>query len=63
MSDKFDQFEIQKEVSLLIDSLAPSERREVMAALAERYGFKLADKTTATGKGYRPGYGRKRGAY
>ena len=60
MSDKFDQFEIQKEVSLLIDSLAPNERREVMAGLAERYGFRLSDKTTATGRNPRPGYGRKR---
>ena len=62
MTDKLDQFEIQKEVSLLIDSLEPSQRREVMAGLAERYGFKLTDKAATTGKGYRPGYGRKRGA-
>ena len=62
MSDKLDQFEIHKEVSLLIDSLAPSERREVMAALAERFGFKLMDKSATSSKGYRPGYGRKRGA-
>ena len=61
MSDKFDQFEIQKEVSLLLDSLPPSEQRQVMAGLAERYGFKLADKAATTSKGYRPGYGRKRG--
>jgi len=60
MAEKLDQFEIQKEVSLLIDSLLPAERREVMAALAERFGFKLTDKATGTSRGLRPGYGRKR---
>ena len=60
MTDKLDQFEIQKEVSLLMDSLPPSEQRQVMAALAERFGFKLADKAATASKGYRPSHGRKR---
>ena len=63
MSDKLDQFEIQKEVSLLLDSLPPSEQRQVMAGLAERFGFKLMDKTATGGKNFRPSYGRKRGAH
>lgn len=61
MVEKLDQFEIQKEVSLLIDSLEPKARREVMAALAERNGMKLTDKTTRSGSGYRPSFKRKRG--
>ena len=63
MSDKFDQFEIQKEVSHLLDSLPPSEQRQVMAALAERLGFKLMDKSATGGRNFRPSHGRKRGAY
>jgi hypothetical protein len=54
MVEKLDQFEILKEVSLLIDSLEPSERRQVMASLAERNGMKLVEKPAAGGSGYRP---------
>ena len=60
MVEKLDQFEVQKEVSLLIDSLEPKERREVMAALAERFGLKLTDKATVNGNGLRPTYRKKR---
>ncbi len=56
-----DAYDTLREVAGLIDALKPEERRQVMAALAERFGFKLADKAATTSKGYRPGYGRKRG--
>ncbi len=54
MIDKMDAFDTQCEVSLLIDALPITERRQVMAALAEHYGFKLTDKVTASGSGFRP---------
>ena len=44
MVEKLDQFEVLKEVSLLIDSLEPGERRQVMASLAERNGMKLVER-------------------
>lgn len=63
MTEKFDQFEILKEVSLMIDSLEPSERRQVMASLAERNGMKLVEKTSGNSNGYRPSPRRKNKIY
>ncbi|MBV9469337.1 MAG: hypothetical protein JOZ57_08830 [Abitibacteriaceae bacterium] len=60
MIDKLDHFEILREVSLLIDSLEPSERRQVMASLAERNGMKLVDKTSGSRSGFKPYPKRKR---
>ena len=63
MAEKFDQFEILKEVSLMIDSLEPSERRQVMASLAERNGMKLVEKPSGNSSGYRPSPRRKNKIY
>jgi hypothetical protein len=54
MVEKFDQYEILREVSAMIDSLEPSERRQVMASLAERFGFKLMPQTAGGGSGFKP---------
>ena len=53
MSDKLDQFEVQREITLMLDSFDAKVSRQIMAGLAERYGFKLVDKPTGGG-GYRP---------
>lgn len=59
MTEKLDQFEIQREISLMLDSFEKPVQREIMAGLAERCGFKLTDKP-AGGSPPRPGYNRKR---
>lgn len=59
MEEKFDHFEVLKEVSLLIDSLEPSARRQVMAYLAERNGMKLVEKSSGNSS-FRPYPKRKR---
>jgi hypothetical protein len=48
-NEKFDQYEVLREVALMIDSLEASERRQVMASLAERFGMKLVDKVSSSG--------------
>lgn len=63
MVEKFDHYEVLREVALMIDSLEPSERRQVMASLAERFGMKLMDKTTGSGNSFRPHYKRKSKPY
>ena len=60
MVEKLDQFEIQREVTALLDSFEPKVQREIMAGLAERYGFKLMDKQASSGSGPRPTYRKKR---
>jgi hypothetical protein len=57
MSDKMDQFEIQREVSLLIDSLPESEQQQVMAQLAARYKMRVSP---ATSSSPRPTYRKTR---
>ena len=59
-AERFDQYEVLREVGTLIDNLPSDERRQVMASLGERYGLKISDKPTGTTRGYRPYYGRKR---
>ena len=56
--EKFDQYEVLREVGALIDSLPPNERRQVMASLGERYSLKISDRTNNPGQ--LPGTGRKR---
>jgi hypothetical protein len=60
MSEKLDRHEVQREVEALIDSFANDEQRQIMASLAERYGFKITDKASTPRRGYRPGPARKR---
>ena len=59
MIEKLDQFEILKEVSLMLDSLPESERRQVMASLAERNDMKLIEKSSGGRSSYRPAPKRK----
>ena len=60
MTEKWDQYEVLREVSTLIDNLPADERRQVMASLAERFGLKITEKTGTNNRGHRPGYGSKR---
>ena len=60
MTGKLDQFEIQREISLMLDSFEKPVQREIMAGLAERCGMKLSDKPAGGGNTPRPGYNRKR---
>ena len=53
-SERFDHYEVLRETGALIDSLTESERRQVMASLAERYGFHIADKAAVKGRSYSP---------
>lgn len=57
---RMDVFDTQREVAGLIDALKPDERRQIMAALAERYGFRLMDKQTANNKSPTPTFRKKR---
>ncbi len=60
--ERFDQYEVLREAGTMIDNLTTdSERRQVMASLAERYGLSVADKKAATPRGHRPGPHRKHG--
>jgi rare lipoprotein A (peptidoglycan hydrolase) len=57
--EKLDQFEVQREITLMLDSFEEKVSREIMAGLAERYGLKLVAKTTGSGSSYRPSARRK----
>ena len=48
------EFEILNDVAGLLDSLKPEEQRQVMAALAERYGLRVSEKNTGSRSNYRP---------
>ena len=63
MVEKLDQFEVQREITLMLDSFEEKVSREIMAGLAERYGFKLVPKTTGNAGGYRPAPRRKTKPY
>lgn len=58
--ERFDQYEVLREAGTMIDNLCTdSERRQVMASLAERYGLSVTDKKAIPPRGYRPGPYRK----
>lgn len=65
MDEKLDQFEVQRDVTALLDSFnsEPRVQREIMAGLAARYGFELKDKTATSGSGYRPAPRRRTKPY
>lgn len=60
MSEKLDQFEVQREITLMLDSFEAKVSREILAGLAERYGFNLMDKAAGSGNSARPTYRKKR---
>ena len=60
MSEKFDPYEVLRDVAAMMNGLDGSEQRQVMAALAEKFGMKLLDKGAGQSNPYRPGFRRKR---
>jgi hypothetical protein len=59
MIDKMTWLEILPEVVGLLDSLKAEEQRQIMAALAERYGLKVSEKSSGGRGSYRPTPKRK----
>lgn len=59
MVEKYDLFEVMRDMAAMMDGLEPNEQRQAVAALAERYKMKLAPQTTSNGSGYRPNPRRK----
>jgi hypothetical protein len=57
---KMTWLEILPEVVGLLDSLQPEEQRQIMAALAERYGLKVTEKTSGSASRFKPYPKRKR---
>ena len=59
MIEKMTWLEILPEVVGLLDSLKADEQRQIMAALAERYGLKVTEKSSGGRSYYRPAPRRK----
>jgi hypothetical protein len=56
--EKMTWLEILPEVVGLLDSLKAEEQRQVMAALAERYGLKMSEKATGSRRPFGRSYKR-----
>jgi hypothetical protein len=54
MVEKMTWLEILPDVVGLLDSLKADEQRQIMAALAERYGLKISEKSSGGRSNYRP---------
>lgn len=63
MIEKMTWLEILPEVVGLLDSLKADEQRQIMAALAERYGLKITEKSSSGRSNYRPAPKRKAKAW
>lgn len=59
-SEKYDPYEVLRDVAAMMNGLDGNEQRQVMAALAEKFGMKLLDKPANGGSRPRPGFRRKR---
>lgn len=63
MAEKYDLFEVMRDMAAMMDGLEPNEQRQAVAALAERYKMNLGPQTTSGGGSYRPGPRRKTKPY
>ena len=58
--ERYDPYEVLRDVAAMMNGLEANEQRQVMAALAEKFNMKLMDRPANGGGSYRPGFKRKR---
>ena len=59
MVERYDLFEVMRDMAAMMDGLEPNDQRQAMASLAERYKMNLGPQTASSSGNYRPNPRRK----